>query len=173
MQQSDNTKLVKRGNIAAAILLVVGLAQMTGDLTGQLWLKALASTTMCSPCPKVFTAHKGLETYATQFFVEWTDTAGVPHSMEVTPEVYARIQGPYNRRNIYGAVLSYGPVLATDKKTEELFNSVSKYALAGESPLLKELGIDPASVDGNVRVRYVPARATDMAGLPRILEVQR
>ncbi|MBY0359423.1 MAG: hypothetical protein K2W82_15580 [Candidatus Obscuribacterales bacterium] len=166
-------KVNKRAKIIAAVLLVVGLAQMTGDLTGQLWLKGLASTTMCSPCPKVFTAHKGLETYATQFFIEWKGVDGKEHSLPVTPEVYARIQGPYNRRNIYGAVLAFGPVLATDPKGKPMFDSVSKYAFAGNGPLLRELGIDPETISGNVRVRYVPARESDMPGLPRLLEVQR
>ena len=87
------------------------------------------------------------------------------HSLLVTPEVYARLQGPYNRRNVYGAALSYGPVLPP-----ELRDPVMRYAVCGDAPLLRELGIDPDDVRGPVRVRYEPLPGTDMGDLPRVLE---
>src|SRR5262249_9019819 len=98
--------------LAAGGLLVLGLAQMSGDLTGLAPLKAIAPATAASPAPKVFSAVRGLETYSTRFFVQWTDADGSNRFYEITPERYARLRGPYNRRNVYGAALAYGPVLA-------------------------------------------------------------
>jgi hypothetical protein len=157
---------------AASFLLVLGLLQMTGDLLEQYvskpvgrLLKGVAAATTASPAPKVFSSVRGLETYSTRFFVEWTDQHGARRSLLVTPEVYARLQGPYNRRNVYGAALAYGPVLPA-----ELRDPVMCYALCGDAPLLRELGVNPDDVRGPVRIRYEPRPGTDMGDLPRVLE---
>ena len=158
--------------VAAACLIAVGLLQMAGDLCERylsayygLRLKGLGAATAAAPAPKVFSAVRGLETYSTRFFLEWTGADGAAHSLELTPEVYSHLRGPYNRRNVYGAALAYGPVLP-----EELRGPVMAYALCGDAPLLRELGIDPAQVRGPVRLRYEPRPGTDMGELPRVLE---
>jgi hypothetical protein len=162
---------------SAIALLVLGLLQMSGDLLEQVGLetvgrplKGVGAASTASPAPKVFSVARGLETYSTRFYLEWTDRAGAEHSLLLTPEVYGRIRGPYNRRNVYGAALAYGPVLATNDRTKPLFRSVIDHALCGEAPLLRELGIDPADVAGPVRVRYEPLPGTAMGDLPRVLE---
>lgn len=154
----------------AIFLLILGLAQMTGDLIHQAWLKGLGAATVASPAPKVFSAVQGLETYSTRFFVEWTDREGDVHSVELTPELYSRLRGPYNRRNTYGAALAYGPVLSTDPRTRPMHAAMMHFALTGASPLLRELGIDPADVRGPVRVRYQPREGSDLGDLPLVLE---
>lgn len=164
---NEETRPVK---IASAVLLVVGLMQMAGDILNVPALKGLGAATAASPAPKVFSAVAGLETYSTRFFIEWTDLDGVEHSLELTPEVYARIEGPYNRRNVYGAAMAYGPVLSTDPRAQPMFKSVIEHALCGEAKLLRELGIDPATIKGPVRVRYEPLPGTNMGDLPRLLE---
>jgi len=157
---------------AAAFLLVLGLLQMTGDLLQSYVnepvgsaVKGIGAATTASPAPKVFSAVRGLETYSTRFFIEWKDKEGMEHSLELTPEVYSRLRGPYNRRNVYGAALAYGPVLPA-----ELRDPVMKYALCGDAPILRELGIDPVQVNGPVRVWYEPLPGTNLGDLPRILE---
>lgn len=158
-------------NKAALGLLAVGLLGMTGDLIGSPVLKGIGAATCASPAPKVFSAVRGLETYSTRFYVEWSDSQGVEHSLALTPEVNAGIEGPYNRRNVYGAVLAYGPVLVTDPRSRPMFDDVARYALCGDAPLLRELGIDPAAVAGPVRVRLEPLPGTDPGDLPRLLQV--
>lgn len=158
-------------NKAATALFIVGLLQMTGDLFSLPALKGLGAATAASPVPKVFSAVRGLETYSTRFYLDWVDVAGEEHSLELTPEVYARIKGPYNRRNIYGAALAYGPILSTDPRSRQMFDAVSTYALCGEARLLAELGVEPGSVSGGVRVRLEPLAGTDLGNLPCVLEV--
>jgi hypothetical protein len=155
---------------AAVALLMIGLMQMVGDLCGLPALRGIGTATTASPAPKVFSAVQGFETYSTRFFVEWTDTAGTVHSLQLTPEVYARLAGPYNRRNVYGAVLAYGPVLATDPRTQPMFLAVTQYALCGEAPLLRELGIDSANLTDQVRVRFEPLPGTELGQLSQVLE---
>jgi hypothetical protein len=164
-------------NRAAFGLLLIGLMQMTGDLLERAGavsagrpLKGVGAATTASPAPKVFSAVHGLETFSTRFTLEWRDRDGRSQSLPLTPEVYARVRGPYNRRNVYGAVLAYGPVLATDERTRPLFESVARYALCGDAPLLRELGVDPADVDGAVRVRYEPRVGSDLDNLLLVLE---
>ena len=142
----------RRRAIAIGGLALVGFAQMAGDVFHWPALRAVAAATAASPAPKVFSTVKGLETFSTRFFIEWNDATGTQHSVEITPERYAHLRGPYNRRNVYGAVLAYGPVLETDPHTISLFNEVSSYALCGNAPLLRELGI-PARATESLRIR--------------------
>ena len=163
-------------NKAAIFLLVIGLLQMMGDLV-QTYInqpvgkaiRGIGAATLASPAPKVFSKASNergsIETYSTRFFLFWTDVAGARHELELTPELYGRLKGPYNRRNVYGAALSYGPVLPA-----ELRDPVMRYALCGDAPLLREIGIDPSGVKGEVGVRYEPLPGTDFGSLPRELK---
>jgi hypothetical protein len=51
-----------------------------------------------------------------------------------------------------------------------MFDAVSHFALCGEAPLLRELGIEPNRVRGQVRIRLEPRLGTDLGNLPKILE---
>lgn len=136
-----------------AFLLSLGLLQMSGALLRFPLVAGLGAATSASPHPKVFSAVYGLETFSTRFFLEWLDLGGQAHSLQLTPARYRKIRGPYNRRNVYGAALAYGPVLATDPRTRPMFEHVLNYALGGRAPLLRELGVDPATVRYPVTVR--------------------
>ena len=153
-----------RVRIAATVLLVVGLTQMAADGVGCVPLKGLAAATQLSPAPKVFSSVRGYETFSTVFFIDGDDDDGVAHSLEVTPERYAAVRGPYQRRNVYGAALSYGPVLP-----ETLLLPVMRFALCGEAPLLQELGLSPVELERDFRhrrrVRFVPRPGIDLAAL--------
>src|SRR5438552_11459313 len=98
-------------NRRALLLLIVGLLQMTGDLLHVGALKGIGAATGASPAPKVFCSVKGLETFSSDFVVEWTDRDGAAHALKLTPEINARLNGPYNRRNVFGAALAFAPVL--------------------------------------------------------------
>ncbi len=137
---------------APALLLLIGLAQIAGDLLGLLPLKGIAAATGASPAPKVFSAIRGLETYSTRFFLEWNGGR-----VELTPEIYSRLRGPYNRRNVYGAALAYAPVIP-----KQLRDPVMRYALCGRAPLLRELGINAS---GAVAVRLEPLPGTSLGSL--------
>jgi len=140
---TQQTKTLTR-NLAATLLVIVGLLQMIGDLLRIPTLKAVGAALGVSPAPKVFSSVEGLETFSTRFFIDWTDVEGKEHSLELTPQVYSKIKGPYNRRNVYGAVFAYAPILASNKRTTAMFHDVTHYAFCNKTVLLKELDIDPA-----------------------------
>ena len=72
---------------AGPLLLVLGLLQMAGDVTGLDWLRGIGAASSASPAPRVFSAVDGLETYSTRFFLEWTDTRGASHSLELRLQI--------------------------------------------------------------------------------------
>lgn len=150
-------------NVKVGLLLALGLFQMAGDLLRFPFLKNLGAATSASPAPKVFCAVNGYEAYATRFTLEWVDRDGELQSRPLTADAIERLRGPYNRRNVYGAALAYGPVLPGS-----LLESVLKYGLTGDAPVLREVGIDPADVR-DVWIRYEPAPGTTWGGFPRRL----
>jgi hypothetical protein len=147
-------------------LLAVGLLQMTADMLQLRALKGVAAATAASPAPKVFSSVHGLETYSSRFFVEWTDKSGMFHSIKISPENTGGLRGPYNRRNVYGAVLAYGPVLQSDPSVRPMFESISRYALCGDAPLLRELGIPVTEIRGVPRIRIEMRPGTQTSDLP-------
>src|SRR6266404_4217601 len=142
---------------------------MAGDLLHMPALKGIAAATGASPAPRVFSAVKGLETFSTRYFIEWIDTTGASQSIEITLERYAHLRGPYNRRNVYGAVLAYGPVLVSDPRTLPLFNALSSYALCGKAPLLRELGIPVEAANQSLHIRLETRSEAAIPDLPLIL----
>ena len=142
---------------APIFLVILGVAQMIGDVTQFIPLKAVAAATGASPAPKVFSAVQGLETYSTRFFLD------LGHQrVELTPELYSHIRGPYNRRNVFGAALAYGPVLPPN-----LRDPVTKYALCGDAPLLRELKLKSTKTPA---VELEPLPGTTLGDLPTRFE---
>lgn len=146
----------------AAFLITVGCLQMTGDVLGLEAVKAVGAMTHASPAPKVFTSQSGYETFSATFRIDAFDARGrMAASVLLTPEVNARMAGPYNRRNAYGAAISYGPVLYRDPRTREMFESVLAYAFCRpRSRILRELELPTDSDIYRIRIRPA-ARVAD------------
>lgn len=153
-----------------AMLLCLGLLAMAADLLQLPLVRGAAAATVASPAPKVFTRVGELEPYSMRFSLEYVDGAGVEQRVAVTPERYARLRGPYNRRNAYGAALAAGPYLRDEPMTRAMFEQTARHALCGQAPLLAELGVDPASVASGVRIVYT-ARGRGLR-TPPALEVE-
>ncbi|HSA90206.1 MAG TPA: hypothetical protein VLF42_09940 [Burkholderiales bacterium] len=150
----------RRDTLVAACLIALGCLQMAGDVLRLPAVKAIGAATSASPAPKVFTAQDGFETYANRFFLEWRDAGGAQKTLELTPEVYAALRGPYNRRNIFGAVFSYAPVLDANPLTQPMFRAVLERSFCGGRPAVAEIGVPPdAAKHGPVRIRLEPRRA--------------
>jgi hypothetical protein len=159
--------VIRRETLVAGGLAVLGIAQMIGHLADLPPLRGLAAATNASPAPKVFSAVQGLETYSTAFHLDWTEPEGARRTVRITPEMYARLDGPYNRRNVYGAVLAFGPVISQNPATAPMFQSVLRASLCGDRPMPRELGLDPARMKV-VQVRLEPLRPNALGSLPRV-----
>jgi hypothetical protein len=124
--------VVNLRNFGAIALLVVGLTQMIGDLSGNRALKGIGAATAIAPSPKVFCDINGVEPFASTFFISSQNADD--GSFRITPELYSRLRGPYNRRNVYGAAIAGAPLLPP-----ELRQSVLRYAFVPDGPLAREL----------------------------------
>ena len=139
---------VRWRNCAALALLALGSIQMVGHLTGSRVLRGLGAASAMAPLPKVFSDVDELETFASEFTLSYRLADGSRRSLRVTPEVYGRLGGPYNRRNVYGAALSYAPRLP-----EPLWTAVYCYGMAPAGPLRRELGIPADAGDLSISIR--------------------
>ena len=159
---SDATSAADRAlqwrNSAAVVLLLLGSCQMLGYITGSRVLRGLGAASAMSPAPKVFSDVDGLETFASEFTLGYRTADGAPASLRITPEVYGRLGGPYNRRNVYGAALSYAPRLP-----EQLWTTVYCYGMATspDGPLRRELGIPAGAHELSISIRTMTRGRTD------------
>lgn len=157
---------------AIGFLVILALFQMIGDLFGITWMKALGASWGASPAPKVFSSVDGLETFSSEFFLLWKDKGGYPNRIQVTPQLAKRLRGPYNRRNVFGAVLSYGPVLSKQCAMQQAYESILQYSMGKNGVLLRELGIDPDSISDAILIEVVPKLGKEYSHLHLIKEVK-
>jgi hypothetical protein len=137
-----------RANLAALFIAILSCSQMAGYLFGSRTLRGVGAASCMAPFPKVFSDVDGLEPFASEFVVHGTDRLDRPVAIRITPEVYSRLKGCYNRRNVYGAALSYAPRLP-----EPLWSAVFCYGLRPGGPLRFELGL-PSDLRGiSVEIR--------------------
>ncbi len=135
-----------RRNLAALALGLFASISMLGDLLHVPALKAIGLASVVAPCPKVFCDTKGLEAFASEFFLRF-ETNGVTTQLKLTPELYAKLDGPYHRRNVYGAALSFAPRLP-----EPLWQAVFAYALGPQGPMRVELGLPAKATNVTVLI---------------------
>lgn len=139
---------VRWRNYVAAGLGVIACLQMVGYAAGSRVLRGIGAATAMSPLPKVFSDVDGLETFASEFTLRYRDSGGRIAETRITPDMYGRLVGPYNRRNVYGAALSYAPRLP-----RTLWEPVFCRGLGPGGPLRSELGLDPNVSDVSVTIR--------------------
>jgi hypothetical protein len=148
MQASADRSGLRWRNRTALILCLIGCLQMAGYITGSAVLRGIGAASAAAPLPKVFSDVDGLETFASEFTLRYRSSDGTLAEMPITPALYGRLAGPYNRRNVYGAALSYAPRLP-----RELWEPVYCYGLGLQGPLRTELGLGPDATGISVTIR--------------------
>ena len=136
-------------NCAAVLIGVVGSLQMVGNLTGSTVLRGLGAATTIAPFTKVFSDVNGYEPFASEFTFRYRDAGGMFVEAAITPAQVSRFKGPYNRRNVYGAALSYAPRLPAS-----LWEPVFCHGLISHGSLRNELGLaDATEVSVTIRTK--------------------
>lgn len=126
-----------RITILSSLLVFLGLLQSFGHISGSKMLKQLGLVSMASPLPIVFTQQEGfLETFALKFTLVYIKE-GQEQRLEITPQLYSKIDKPYNYRNVLGAAISYGPILP-----KPLVNSVLEYAFLEPAVITQAFNLD-------------------------------
>lgn len=150
-----------KARIAALVLVLIGCVHMAADVAGFDGLKAIANATQASPAMKVFTSHEEYETFSPQFEIRYRGIDGEARVLPLTPAAYGRLEGPYNRRNAYGAALAYSPVLMAAPATRGIVDAVMRYAFCDPGALMEELPfIDPAPA-APISIVVIPRRRVD------------
>lgn len=140
----------KTSNLLCIGILTLGSTAMLGHFFNNDSLKNIGLATGAAPYTKVFCQAKcretqrNYETFAADFTLTYKtpDSEGRGENLKITPELYQKIKGPYNRRNVYGAVIAYGPALP-----EAMRLATFKYALIDPGTVAKELGIPSDATD--------------------------
>ncbi len=127
---------VKRANIAASIILCIGLTRMIGYSIDSKILQGLGAATGIAPFTKVFSTHHGYEAFTASLILEGQLADGHWESIPLTPELYAKLTGCYMRRNVYGAAIVFAPGLP-----EAIREALHAQILKPENPLRRELAI--------------------------------
>ncbi len=141
--------------------MVIGFSAMASQLPGLAPMRGLALATQFAPYPKVFCQATAIdsgekfETFAATFTLCYQRADGHREELKITPEIYSRLLGPYNRRNVYGAVLAYGPALPAEWRHKTL-----SYALTNPGLLPTELGLPNDAHDFYVQIRSRSAGST-------------
>jgi hypothetical protein len=135
-------------NVLAILIGIIGMFNLVGYLTGSKILKGIGAASVISPLPKVFSDVNGLETFASTFMMEIETKSGQKIEKEITPELYVKLGGPYNRRNVYGAALSYAPRLP-----DALWQSVYCYGMREGGPLRREFNLPEDTARVRVLIR--------------------
>jgi len=143
-----NEKKMRRANWMAMALTIFGCTAMLGDVAGSMVLKGVGAASLVAPFPKVFCDNQGLEGFASDFTIVAENADGGETRIALTPEMYAQMRGPYNRRNVYGAAISFGP-----KLPDEMWRSVFEYGLGTNGVLPAEFGMPLNSTNLSVVVR--------------------
>ncbi len=135
-------------NRLAIIFLALGLTRMTGYFLDSKILQGIGAASGIAPFTKVFSETDGYEAFTASFCLRGRTAEGGVQEIALTPERYARLRGPYQRRNVYGAALVFAPRLP-----ERLRESLHARALLPGSVLREELGIPSDWVAAELVVR--------------------
>jgi hypothetical protein len=143
------TKLEK---FFSAVVIMIGSLSMLGTATSLDPVKGIGFMTTASPLPLVFSKFRGIENFSSDYYMDVKLKDGEIISIKITPEIYDRASGPYNRRNPYGAVLAYGPMLTAPHEMI-LRDRVMQYSACGKGSFMREIGITKPIEHINVTVK--------------------
>jgi sterol desaturase/sphingolipid hydroxylase (fatty acid hydroxylase superfamily) len=141
----------KPNSIILYILLFLGCLNTIGFAVNSPTIKGLAFSTAASPLPLVFTVYNGMETFSTDFQMHARFQNGTNMTMHIDKKLYGKLQGPYNRRNVFGAVFSYGAYFS-DPNIIKLRDQVLQYGFCGSAPVAKEFGFSDPLKQVTIRI---------------------
>ena len=116
---------IKRIKFSIWVLLVVGHLSIFGKILGNDTIQGLGFLTTASPLPLVFSSFRGVEGFASQFYIEFQQS-GENKRIHITPKAYEKLKGPYNRRNAYGAAIAGAPML-TGEREKPMIDAIHRF----------------------------------------------
>jgi hypothetical protein len=115
-------------------------------------VRGLGFATVASPLPLVFSHFRGEEAFANEIAIRLTTKSGRVIDDKVDYRIFSSMEGPYNRRNAYGAVISFGAYFTGDAE-KALRDSVLHYGFCNPGPLVRNYGIDEPLSSAEIIIR--------------------
>lgn len=138
------------------VLVIWGTLNSTAFIAHNDSVKEIGFVTVSSPLPLVFSAFNGYETFATSFNLTITYQNNTIITKSLDANIYNKMTGAYNRRNVYGAIFSHGPFF--DKSNLiRIRQTVLNYAVCSPGIIAQEFGLITHNNDvkyGHVDVFY-------------------
>ena len=127
---------LQRQNLAALVLLLIGSLQLAGYVVRAEMLRAVGAATAVAPLPNAFADVDGFEAFASDLTLAYRDSSHESRELHVTAEALARLEGPDERRRMYGAALFQAPRLP-----ESLWLSVYCHGMDRGGAVRRALGL--------------------------------
>lgn len=124
----------------AYALVTIGGLRVFAHIARLDQLNGVAFATAASPLQLVFSHFRGFEPFSSRFDLELHLTGGSVHRTQITPELYAKLDGPYNRRNAYGLAIAFAPGLSAEHE-QALWRDAISHGLCHGGPLAQAFEI--------------------------------
>ncbi len=120
--------------------MALGVFQNVVYFTGPVTLRKWVHVLSMSPNPVVFSDLSGVANFVRWFDAEFRLKDGTSIKRYATADSYGNLPGPYQRRSIYAAALTFAP-----HRPEQYFYGVLQRGFCG-GPLAESLGVsEPAA----------------------------
>ena len=146
----NKKKLFK--NFMFSLLVLLGCLSTIGYIAKSDEIKGLGFASGSSPLPFVFSAYNGVETFSTTFELDITFKNGTNMIKMMDNKLYGMLDGPYNRKNVYGAIFSHGPFFDKPEMIE-IRQQVLYWGLCEPGILAKEFEINDDIKETIINVR--------------------
>jgi len=117
-------------------LVALGLSRVAAQVTGNGALRFLGTQLKAAPYPRVFER----DLFQQEFELELAARSGEIHRFDgaAIDELFRGLDGPFDRRDVYMRAFRVAPM----RPDREWPRGVLRYALCGEGPLVRALGLD-------------------------------
>lgn len=116
-------------------LVILGLLQIIGFITGSTQIKLLGEALVTSPLPRPFVSIDGYENIGLNISFEITAVNGSKYLKNMDRIYLSKLEGPHKRKIVYINSITRAPRL-----TRSLYISPIKYGFCNKGPLSKLFG---------------------------------
>jgi sterol desaturase/sphingolipid hydroxylase (fatty acid hydroxylase superfamily) len=120
-------------------MLILGCTSTFGYMLSLNNVRNIGFITVASPLPLVFSVYNGVETFSTSYEVNVIFNDNTTSILQLDNTLYNKLNGPYNRKNMYGVVLSHGPFF-TNSNMIKIRDQILKNSICNHGVIAKELG---------------------------------
>ncbi len=151
VRQKSKHRIVSMGDIMYVLFIILSCASAIGYVANSDSIRGIGFASATSPLPFVFSAYNGEETFSTIFELDIILKNGSHINQQIDNKLYGKLKGPYNRKNVYGAIFSHG-VFFDKENLINIRQQILEWGFCGGF-LSREFGIDEPIKTATISVR--------------------